>query len=105
MIKRYSVQFGEAKGLDGQSFAGIELAAGSSLSEELDINNSPLLFGCRTGICGTCLVTAEPTYAEAISEDEQEILEVYAPGNKGARLACLMRLQGPIKLVPLKRRS
>ena len=32
----------------------LELARGESLAIELDIENSPVLFGCRTGICGTC---------------------------------------------------
>ena len=28
----------------------------AELSRELDVSNSPLLFGCRTGVCGTCAV-------------------------------------------------
>ncbi|MDF1662714.1 MAG: 2Fe-2S iron-sulfur cluster-binding protein [Planctomycetota bacterium] len=103
MIETFEVSFGDSTGLDGQSFPAVELSAGAALSEELDIHNSPVLFGCRTGICGTCLVTAEPLYAGEITEDEQEILDVYAPGQKGVRLACQMRLQGPLSLRPLGR--
>ena len=32
------------------------IAKGSNLATCLDAKNSPLLFGCRTGICATCLV-------------------------------------------------
>ncbi|MBC6436085.1 2Fe-2S iron-sulfur cluster binding domain-containing protein, partial [Nostoc sp. HG1] len=32
-----------------------------NLSEHLTIQNSPVLFGCRTGICGTCLVEVNGT--------------------------------------------
>ena len=37
------------------------VSKGPSLSEELTASNSPVLFGCRTGICGTCVVEVEPT--------------------------------------------
>ena len=40
----------------------VSLPAGAKLSEELTIINSPVLFGCRTGICGTCLVQIEKSY-------------------------------------------
>lgn len=103
MTETFEVSFGDAKGLDGQSFPPVTLAQGTSLSEELDIHNSPVLFGCRTGICGTCIVVADPIYEEEITEDEQEILDVYGPGQKNTRLACQMRLQGPLSLRPLER--
>lgn len=103
MSATFEVSFGDARGLDGQTFPAVRLEAGASLSEELDIHNSPVLFGCRTGICGTCLVTAEPLFADEITEDEQEILDVYAPGKKNVRLACQMRLQGSVSLRPLGR--
>lgn len=67
------------------------LAAGAALSEHLDIRNSPLLFGCRTGICGTCLIEVlSQTNGElpAPSEDERALLDIVAPDNQRARLAC-----------------
>ncbi|MBW4562415.1 MAG: 2Fe-2S iron-sulfur cluster binding domain-containing protein [Mojavia pulchra JT2-VF2] len=37
-------------------YVPITLEIHQNLSEHLTIQNSPVLFGCRTGICGTCLV-------------------------------------------------
>ncbi|MDZ8136768.1 MAG: 2Fe-2S iron-sulfur cluster-binding protein [Nostoc sp. DedQUE04] len=75
----------------GSDFLPISLECHQSLSEHLTIQNSPVLFGCRTGICGTCLV-------EVIGDipppeaDEQEMLETLAPNNPYARLACQVDL-------------
>lgn len=78
----------------------ISLPEGTKLSEQLTIINSPLLFGCRTGICGTCLVQVEEgaDALQAPEPDEQEALEVYAPGNSRARLACEIFLNAHIAL-------
>ncbi|WP_414514588.1 2Fe-2S iron-sulfur cluster binding domain-containing protein [Nostoc sp. PCC 9305] len=71
----------------GSDFVPITLECHQSLSEHLTIQNSPVLFGCRTGICGTCLV-------EVIGDipppkpDEQEMLETLAANHPHARLAC-----------------
>ncbi|MEH1812341.1 MAG: 2Fe-2S iron-sulfur cluster-binding protein [Nostoc sp.] len=71
----------------GSDFVPITLECHKSLSEHLTIQNSPVLFGCRTGICGTCLV-------EVIGDipppqpDEQEMLETLAANHAHARLAC-----------------
>jgi ferredoxin len=109
MTQRFTVSFDkDAVGLQGQSFAPVYLAQNANLSEELDIHNSPILFGCRTGICGTCLVRAVQAHdkenqSDPIGEDEQEMLELYAPKNGEARLACQIRLQCELTLFPLSR--
>ena len=107
MSKTFTVRFGgPASGLQGQTFGAVELPEQSLLSEELDANNSPLLFGCRTGICGTCLVTLEVSNQGPLDQpdaSEREMLEVYAAGCKNARLACQVRLTCDLKLTPLKR--
>ncbi|MCF4968928.1 2Fe-2S iron-sulfur cluster binding domain-containing protein [Nostoc sp. CMAA1605] len=75
----------------GSDFAPITLKCHQNLSEYLTIQNSPVLFGCRTGICGTCLV-------EVIGDipppqpDEQEMLDTLAPNYPNARLACQINL-------------
>lgn len=71
------------------------------LAEVLTVQNSPILFGCRTGICGTCLVEV---IGEVLppDEDEQELLEVLAPGNSHARLACQLDLIGDVAIAPLQ---
>jgi ferredoxin len=78
----------------------VSLPEGTNLSEQLSILNSPLLFGCRTGICGTCLVQVEDGVdsLKAPDFDETEALEIYAPGNGKARLACQIFLNCPIAL-------
>ncbi len=61
------------------------------------LQNSPVLFGCRTGICGTCLV-------EVIGEipppqpEEQEMLDTLAPKNANARLACQLELTTNVEI-------
>ena len=80
----------------------IEVNAGELLSESLDVTNSPILFGCRTGICATCLVQihAGMEYLPPLSEDEAEVLEIYAEAEH-CRLACQLRLSGPVEMTYL----
>jgi ferredoxin len=82
-----------------ESFAPVELAEGAALSEHLDVRNSPLLFGCRTGICGTCLIRVEGALPPA-SMEERELVDMLAPGDPHARLGCQIRLVGDIKVAP-----
>ena len=70
------------------------------LSASLTLQNSPILFGCRTGICGTCLVIAEGDMLPPDSE-EQEVLDLLAPTRHKARLACQIRPTGDLFLTPL----
>jgi ferredoxin len=88
---KYTVRFFDEK------FAPVELAAGSSISEHLDVGNSPLLFGCRTGICGTCLLRVEGELPPP-SEEERELLEMLAPGDAQARLGCQIKLTSDIRV-------
>lgn len=78
----------------------ITIDDGELLSEVLDAKNSPLLFGCRTGICGTCVIEVEGDLPEP-DEEEREMLEVYAPDNPKARLACQIELSSAIRVRPL----
>ena len=43
----------------GSSHGAVRLNKGDNLSEQLTVQNSPVLFGCRTGICATCLSEVE----------------------------------------------
>lgn len=83
------------------SHAPVSLARGALLSEHLSVENSPLLFGCRTGICGTCLIEVEETTNGKLVEpaaDELELLEIIAPENRRARLACQIELRADIRI-------
>ena len=83
----------------GEGHEPVELPRGANLSEALDVGNSPLLFGCRTGVCATCLVRVEGDLAPP-DDEELELLEVMAPGDPKARLACQIDLQADIRIGP-----
>ncbi len=73
----------------------LRLAAETNLSEALDVHNSPILFGCRTGICGTCAVEVVAEHGEPLhprTADEDEYLSAMAPDRPKCRLACQIRL-------------
>ncbi len=76
----------------------VPVPAGHGLAEHLSVRNSPVLFGCRTGICGTCLSRIE---GEALPPDagEREMLDIYAPGLPDARLLCQVRLTGDVTVL------
>lgn len=79
----------------------VTLSCGSILSEHLTIENSPVLFGCRTGICGTCLIEVEEIRNGSLiapTADESELLEIIAPDLARARLACQIELRADIKI-------
>ncbi|NEQ51233.1 MAG: (2Fe-2S)-binding protein [Leptolyngbya sp. SIO3F4] len=69
------------------------------LADALTVQNSPILFGCRTGICGTCLVTVTGEVPVA-DLDEQELLDVLAPGCSNARLACQLDITHDLEICP-----
>jgi ferredoxin len=79
----------------GESHPPVELPLHANLSEHLTVQNSPVLFGCRTGICGTCLVHVDGELSEPLDE-ELDTLDIVAPGDKRARLACQLDLTADI---------
>ncbi len=83
----------------GTTFAPIELPDLASLSLHLTVRNSPLLFGCRSGLCGTCLIEVEADEPLPAPDDaEAEALEIYAPGNPRARLACQLLVSTHVRI-------
>ncbi|MEW5857949.1 MAG: 2Fe-2S iron-sulfur cluster-binding protein [Cyanobacteriota bacterium] len=81
----------------GTDYSPLTLEKHSNLSEHLTVQNSPVLFGCRTGICGTCLVVVKGDIPPP-REDEKEVLETLAPGNNQVRLACQLDLSSDIEI-------
>lgn len=81
-------------------FTPVELPDQANLSEHLTIQNSPILFGCRIGICGTCLVevVSENGLLAQRTENEKEFLEALYPGQNNCRLACQVNLNTDIKI-------
>jgi ferredoxin len=84
----------------GSNYPPLGVVAGSQLSVVLDATNSPALFGCRTGLCGTCVMVVVGELPGP-DEDEREVLEIYAEEVPNARLACQIRVQGDLSLTPL----
>ena len=84
-----------------ESHPPVTLASGAILSEHLTIGNSPVLFGCRTGICGTCLIEVEEERRGTLrvpADDEKELLEIIAPEISRGRLACRIELCADITI-------
>ncbi len=78
-------------------FADLRLNPGDALSEHLTVQNSPVLFGCRTGLCGTCLVRVTGDMLPPQPEEE-EVLQILAPSDAQVRLACQIHLTGNITI-------
>lgn len=86
---------------DPKSNAPVKIVAGRNLSTVLDVENSPILFGCRTGICGTCLIEVLDQKEGSLpppGEIEAESLDLYAPLNSKARLACQLSACASIRV-------
>ncbi len=81
----------------GTAFMPLKVNAHCCLAESLTVKNSPILFGCRTGICGTCLVLVQGEVPPP-SDQEREVLEVLAPGVPQARLACQLDPSQPLQI-------
>ena len=84
----------------GTAFAPLDLPDLACLPLHLTVQNSPLLFGCRSGLCGTCLIEVESASGDLEPPDdaETETLGIYAPGNVKARLACQLILSTDIRI-------
>ncbi|MBD2414933.1 ferredoxin [Nostoc calcicola FACHB-389] len=79
------------------SFPELRLKPHDALGEYLTVQNSPVLFGCRTGLCGTCLVKVKGDIPPPQAE-EQEVLQILASADPQARLACQIDLTGDITI-------
>lgn len=82
------------------NFAPVSIDIHQPLAVRLTLQNSPILFGCRTGICGTCLVIAMGNMLPPDAA-EQEVLEILAPDCPTARLACQIKPLGNLALTRL----
>jgi ferredoxin len=93
-MKKHPIQFAS------ETYETVSVPEGQTLSEELTVQNSPVLFGCRTGICGTCVVVVLDGQDELAppDEEEKEILELYLEDTQHARLACQINVRGPLKI-------
>lgn len=95
----FEVAFGE-----GSKKPPVRLPAGKNLADLLTVRNSPMYFGCRNGVCGTCLarVTDRSGTLPPPGQDERDVLELLCPAEPKARLACRITLCGDLTVEPLK---
>lgn len=84
----------------GTNYPPLTMPLHQNLSEHLTIQNSPVLFGCRTGICGTCLMEVIGNIPAA-KADEQEVLDTLVPNVPNARLVCQINFTDNIKIYRL----
>jgi len=83
------------------TFAPLHLPRGSRLLDHLTMENSPVLFGCRAGMCGTCLIRVEPIGDGTLDPPaaaEVELLDIIAPDEPRARLACQLALTADVRV-------
>ncbi len=94
LSKNFTIEFNSSE------FSPIKLPEGTNLSEALTICNSPVLFGCRTGVCGTCRIWLEiiDGNIQAPEDEERELLNIICPKDPLARLACQIQLTANIKI-------
>ena len=90
----------------GSGFDDLVLPAHSPLTLHLNPVNSPVLFGCRAGLCGTCLVWVEVLSGSLAPPDaaEADALDVYAPNSLKARLACQIDLTADMAIEKMNNR-
>jgi ferredoxin len=81
----------------GTRYAPLTLPPGALLARTLTAVNSPVLFGCRTGLCGTCVVAVEGEIPPP-DDDEREVLAIVAPDEPRARLACQIDLVADVHI-------
>ena len=97
MSEEFSIHFPMA-----EACRDVKLPASCNLSEYLDIGDSPILFGCRTGICGTCVCRVRVHGGGEIappSKGERELLALLVPRIPDARLACQIDLTAEISIL------
>ena len=82
----------------------VQATAGTRLMNVCDEFNAPLLFGCRSASCGTCLIEVVDGHENLspITDEEEIIIDVMAEGNPSARLGCQCTVNGPIVIRPLE---
>jgi 2Fe-2S ferredoxin len=76
----------------------VTTSVGRTFMEICDEFNTPVLMGCRSASCGTCLIriTSGGEKLSPPTESEAIMLDVLADGDLQARLACQCSVYGSI---------
>jgi len=75
----------------------LDVEKGKLLKDLCDENGSSIPFGCRNGVCGTCLSTVleGADNLEPAAEDEKLTLESFGVQPPNKRLVCQCKFKGP----------
>lgn len=86
----------------GTNHPGVTVSDDRPLPFVLEPAGAPVLFGCRTGICGTCVSAVTPAGdLPPPDADERDTLDIFAPDHPDARLVCQLQLTCDAAIVPL----
>ena len=77
----------------------LDVKMGYSLADLCDSQDTSILFGCRDGACGACMVRviSGQENLNPISEDEKDFLQTMA-AEDNERLACQCAVHGDVVL-------
>ena len=77
----------------------IEVPENASIIDICENEDTSILFGCRDGACGACLVRVveNPDNLSPMQEDERDFLETMA-GQPDERLACQCKVLGDVTI-------
>ena len=77
----------------------IEVEKGAAIIDICEQHETSILFGCRDGACGACMVrvVANPQHLSAMEEHERDFLETMA-ARDDERLACQCKVLGDVTL-------
>ena len=77
----------------------IEVKEGYQLIDMCEDHDTSILFGCRDGACGACMVKVleGAEHISPVESDEKDFLETMA-AEENERLACQCKVFGDIKI-------
>ena len=77
----------------------LEVEHGYAMIDMCDDYDTSILFGCRDGACGACMVQVleGSEHLSSAEEDEKDFLETMN-ANPDERLACQCKVYGDVKL-------
>ena len=81
----------------GEAFS---LPHNAHLSDAAELQLAGLVFGCRAGMCGICVIEVQDgaSNLSPCEDDEEMLLESLGHVEAGKRLACQCRLRGDITI-------
>lgn len=77
----------------------IDVAAGYAMIDLCEEHDTSILFGCRDGACGACMIRVleGPQNLSPMQESERDFLETMA-AEPNERLACQCKVLGDVKI-------